>query len=280
MAMVPHKGNQYRPHIIRRHGLVAVLLLVIALQVGYNTVTQGSVLGRVNEITPSDLLTDTNNERTSKGLPVLSANPELTQAATLKAKDMFARQYWAHDAPDGTLPWKWIADTGYNYDYAGENLARNFTTNNGVMTAWMHSAEHKDNILSPHYDDVGFAVVDGDLNGKPTTLVVAMYASSSTGVVKGVTTSASNVNAAPVTAEAIDPLSRLGVAVQSFTPAAIGAVFLLLVVAAVAFVAHLYRKKLPKKLQKSWYRHHGAYKTLGLLSVTVFIFVLYGTGQI
>lgn len=278
MTLVPHKANQYRPHIIRRHGLVAVLLLVIALQLGYNTFAHGSVLGKVNEITPTELLQSTNKERSTKGLPDLSSNPELTRAATSKAKDMFARQYWAHDAPDGTLPWKWIADTGYNYDYAGENLARNFTTNNGVMTAWMHSAEHKDNILSPHYTDIGLAVVDGELNGKATTLVVAMYASSSTGSVKGVATN--KVNAAPTEVGAIDPLSRIGVAVQSFTPAAIGAVIILLVVAMVAFITHLYRKKLPKKLQRSWYRHHGAYKTIGLLSITLFIFILYGAGQI
>lgn len=277
-ALIPHKGNQYRPHIIRRYGLVTVLLLVILLQAGYNTVTQGSVLGQINEVAPSELLRATNEERAKKGLPELSASVALTKAATAKAKDMFARQYWAHDAPDGTLPWKWIADAGYDYDYAGENLARNFSTNSGVMTAWMHSAEHKDNILSPHYSDIGIAAIDGELNGKPTTLVVALYASQNTGVVKGA--AAKTVSASPPTAESIGPISRLGIAIQSFTPAVIGSIAILLVATIAAFTAHLYRNKLPKKLRRSWYRHHGAYKTIGLLSITMFMFVLYGSGQI
>ncbi len=279
MVLIPHKGNQYRPHIIRRHGLVAVLLIVIAVQVGYNTITQGSVLGQVNQITQSELLQDTNQQRSTKGLPNLTANPELTRAAAAKGKDMLARQYWAHDAPDGTLPWKWIADTGYDYDYAGENLARNFTTNNGVMTAWMNSAEHRDNIMSPHYTDVGFGVVDGVLNGKATTLVVALYASPSVGSVKGIVAT-KKVSAVPMTAQSIGPLSRLGIAVQSLTPAAIGAAVLLVVVAGLALLAHTYRHKLPKPLQNSWYRHHGAYKAIGLLSLTVFVITLYGGGQI
>lgn len=276
--LVPHKGNQYRPHIVRRYGLATVLLLVVMLQVGYNTLTHGSVLGQVNEVAPSELLRATNDERAAKGLPVLSTSPALTKAAVAKARDMLARQYWAHNAPDGTLPWKWIADTGYDYDYAGENLARNFSTNSGVMTAWMHSAEHKDNILSPHYTDVGIAVIDGDLLGRPTTLVVALYASPNTGVVMGAT--AKTTNAPLTTTESIGPISRLGIAVQSFTPAVIGSIVILLIATIAAFMAHVYRNKLPKKLRQSWYRHHGAYKTIGLLSITMFMFVLYGSGQI
>lgn len=277
MAAVPHKANQYRPHLIRRYGLAAVLMCVIAAQLCYNTVTQGSVLGQVNDINTSVLLADTNHERIKQGLPELAVDASLTKAANLKAKDMFARQYWAHNAPDGTQPWKWMTDSGYNYDYAGENLARNFTTNGGVMTAWMNSPEHKDNILGPHYTNVGFAVVDGKLDGKQTTLVVAMYADPTLASVKGATVSQVE---APPTNTSIGPLSRVGIAVQSLTPAAIGSIIVLIVVAAIAFTAHMYRRKLPKKLRQSWYRHHGAYKTIGLMSMVAFIFVLYSGGQI
>jgi hypothetical protein len=45
----------------------------------------------------------------------------------------------------------------------------------GVVTAWMNSPTHRDNILKKEYTDVGFAIVNGVLNGEETTLVVQMF---------------------------------------------------------------------------------------------------------
>lgn len=61
------------------------------------------------------------------------------------------------------------------YQYAGENLAKNFQTSRGVMAGWLGSEGHRQNLLEPKYRDIGLAVMNGDLNGVPTTLVVAMY---------------------------------------------------------------------------------------------------------
>jgi hypothetical protein len=99
-------------------------------------------------------------------------NSQLTQAAQLKAKDMFAKDYWAHNSPNGTMPWDFIKQAGYDYQYAGENLARGFTTSNDVVTAWMNSPEHRENMLSPNYHDVGFALQEGSLTGEPDTILI------------------------------------------------------------------------------------------------------------
>ena len=58
---------------------------------------------------------------------------------------------------------------------AGENLARDFGDTGSVITAWMNSPTHRDNIVNGKYREIGVAVVDGVLNGVETTLVVQMF---------------------------------------------------------------------------------------------------------
>lgn len=137
------------------------------------------VLGYATSISVTDLYNLTNQERTDNGLPVLTLNGKLNSAAKAKANHMIANDYWAHVAPDGTTPWSFIVNAGYSYSTAGENLAKNFNTSGGVIAGWMGSATHRANILSSAYKDVGFAAVNGVLQGEETTLVVAMYGAPS-----------------------------------------------------------------------------------------------------
>jgi len=96
-------------------------------------------------------------------------------AAQRKAENMFQENYWSHYSPDGKTPWDFILGTGYRYEYAGENLAKNFLFSNGVVDAWMNSATHRDNLLKKEYTEVGYAIVNGVLNGEQTTLVVQEF---------------------------------------------------------------------------------------------------------
>jgi len=276
MAVVPHKKNDYRPHLIRRYGIIAIVFVVIGLQMGYNGATTGSVLGRESNITISSLLIQTNTARVKDGENNLNLSDKLNKAAYLKAKDMFAKQYWAHDAPDGTTPWKWLGDVGYNYDQAGENLAKNFTSTGAVMTAWLNSPEHKANILKDSYQDVGFAVVSGEMDGRPMSLVVALYGLPAESAVAG---TQKTVEAAATTGQP-NILTQFAVAAQSATPALVGSLVLLVFEIIVSVVAHLYRRKLPKSIRQSWYRHHGIYKAIGLATFSLIIIYMYGGGQI
>lgn len=276
LAVVPSQKNDYRPHLVRRYGLIAIAFIVIGLQFGYNAATTGNVLGHESDITIRSLLDQTNEVREQSGESTLVLNEKLNQAAYLKAKDMYANQYWAHNAPDGTQPWKWLGDVNYNYSEAGENLAKNFTSTSAVMTAWMNSPEHKANIVKPSYEDVGFAIVNGQLNGENTALVVALYGLSSESAVAGAQKSFSE--AIPRNGSGV--LTQFSVAIQSITPAAIGGLLLLAFAMIVATIAHTYRRKLPKALRVSWYRHHGIYKMVGLLVFGVVVVWLYGGGQI
>jgi len=132
-------------------------------------------LGYASFIPPQTIVELTNNERIKLGLSPLKFNETLSKAAAAKAANMFQKGYWAHNAPDGTEPWSFILASGYSYLHAGENLARDFNSPESVVTAWMNSPTHKANLISAKYHDIGVAVVDGNLNGVETTLVVQMF---------------------------------------------------------------------------------------------------------
>lgn len=137
--------------------------------------TSPGVLGIASDISISRLLSLTNQKREENGLQSLKLNEELSKAAGEKAKDMLASDYWAHNNPQGKSPWDFIISSNYKYLYAGENLAKDFANSDGVVSAWMKSPTHRENILQDKYEDVGFAVLNGRLNGEETTLVVQMF---------------------------------------------------------------------------------------------------------
>ena len=154
------------------------LAIFVSIPFIYNVTTAktAQVLGYATSISIGQLSELTNQERANNGLAPLTLDSRLNSAAAAKASHMFANNYWAHVAPDGTTPWSFIYAAGYNYNVAGENLAKDFNTSSGVVAGWMASPTHRANVINSAYNDVGFAVVNGNLLGSDTTLVVAMYA--------------------------------------------------------------------------------------------------------
>lgn len=176
---VPHKGNNYKGRLLHHTTLLSVIFFFVISTFLLKTLnsTYPQVLGIYTDITSEQLLTLLNSERQKDNLETLNLNPELSAAALNKANDMFSKNYWSHNAPDGTTPWNFIKDSGYVYVYAGENLARGFTTSSDVTKAWLASPSHKENMLSSNYSDVGFAVVSGKLDGEDTVIVVEEFGS-------------------------------------------------------------------------------------------------------
>lgn len=178
---LPHKDTHKKAHLISWEGLVIYILLFILLQVSFSIIgyTKPGVLGIAGNIDSKRLIELTNSERQKSGLSPLSENGALDQAAELKAQNMFQENYWAHFAPSGKTPWDFISGAGYKFTYAGENLAKNFTSAEAVVAAWMASQTHKDNLLNSKYKDIGIAVVEGVLNGQKTILVVQEFGATS-----------------------------------------------------------------------------------------------------
>lgn len=90
---------------------------------------------------------------------------------------MIKNNYWAHVAPDGTEPWSFLIDEGYNYYFAGENLAKDYTNAPSTIKAWMNSPEHKKNILDGNYTEQGITVRRATLQGATGLLVVHFFGS-------------------------------------------------------------------------------------------------------
>jgi len=174
---LPHQSNNHRPKILHHTSLLMLLVILFSLLAFLFVVksSKPTILGLATDITVENLLAETNEERQRNSLNKLELDSKLSSAAFQKAQDMFSRGYWAHNGPDGTTPWVFIKGVGYEYSFAGENLARDFLKSRDVVRAWMVSPKHRENILSENFEDIGFAVVDGKLNGKDTTLVVQMF---------------------------------------------------------------------------------------------------------
>lgn len=116
-----------------------------------------------------------NQSRETLGLPDLLENPVLSQVARDKAEDMIKNNYFSHTSPDGKDPWYWFVKDGYNYSYAGENLAINFPSAEAQHQAWMKSETHKKNILGGNYTEIGIAVAQGVINGKQSVVTVQVF---------------------------------------------------------------------------------------------------------
>ncbi len=171
-----HGGNDFRPHPMRETtllGLGSVALALFLVVLTSQMALQGSSLTAL--VLPRVLVDAANADRQIQNVTDLAFNTQLTEAAQLKANDMATKSYFAHTSPDGKTPWYWFDQVGYNYKYAGENLAIDFSESAEVETAWMNSPEHRANILNDHYSEVGIATAPGYYNGVPTTYVVELF---------------------------------------------------------------------------------------------------------
>lgn len=182
----PRRSNNHRPRVLHPESLVILSLLLVAFVTTLGAFSRlpsnlGLVLGFASSITPTQVIAQTNDQRAQVGLPPLKLNDQLSSAALAKGQHMLLQQYWAHTAPDGTQPWKFFKDSGYRYQVAGENLARDFNTTDEMVSAWMASPTHKANMVSGRYEEIGIAVIDGTLEGYETTLVVQLFGQPASG---------------------------------------------------------------------------------------------------
>lgn len=171
---LPHNSNNQRAKILHHNSLLlfAALFLILTLILPSLKTNFPGVLGTSINVSVEQLLTLTNQERQKNNISPLVLNSKLTIAANNKAQNMLKEDYWAHVSPTGETPWDFIKQSGYSYVYAGENLARGFTTAKDAINAWMASPSHRANVLSDNYQDVGFAIVEGNLTGEKNDVLI------------------------------------------------------------------------------------------------------------
>ncbi|GAA4861863.1 hypothetical protein GCM10023310_46570 [Paenibacillus vulneris] len=108
------------------------------------------------------VVTLVNQERAKAGLPALTSDSKLANMAMDKAKDMYSNNYFDHTSPTYGSPFDMMKQYGISYTYAGENIAKGQRNPEEVMNAWMNSAGHRQNIMSPNYTKIGVAYYNGE----------------------------------------------------------------------------------------------------------------------
>jgi len=218
----PRQSNNHKAKILHNSSLTLLILIYLLYQLILTILPRfsQSVLGYASNIPPSEVIRLTNEKRVQAGLAPLEENSVLDQAALAKGADMLNKGYWAHMAPDGTQPWKFFSDFGYKYRYAGENLARDFSNPSSAVDAWMASPSHKENLLSPRYQEVGIAVIEGNLAGVDTTIIVQFFGTRYADTLPAVPVAkAQTVKAQAVDNSSPSPSPRVIAVIQEVVPA-------------------------------------------------------------
>jgi len=138
--------------------VIFVFVCKVALTVASLNIPQNIFFADITKIALESFV---NQTRESLGLTPLVINEKLNEAASLKAENMVQNQYFDHTSPNGITPWFWFSKAGYNYKYAGENLAVGFFDSKEVYEAWLDSPTHKANIVNPNYTEMGTAILKG-----------------------------------------------------------------------------------------------------------------------
>lgn len=176
-TFVPSETNHYRPHALSRKSISLFGGLILTMKVlalfSINAIPVGQAYS--SAITSSNIIELTNQSRAGSNLSPLTESSALDQAAQAKADDMLSKQYFEHVSPSGETPWDFIANAKYNYIIAGENLAINYYSAEGVEQAWMNSPGHRANILNNNFENIGIGVSQGQYQGVSAIFVVQMF---------------------------------------------------------------------------------------------------------
>lgn len=173
---LPSTENDFRAKIFAGNFLIYFLITLVAVKAGlaffFGFFPKSDFFA---DITKSAIVDLANYDRRQAGVEPLFENALLDRAALMKAQDMLAKGYFEHISPQGLTPWYWFSRSGYDYRYAGENLAIGFVDSSEVNGAWLASPAHKANILNGSYRETGIAVLSGLFQGSPTTVVVQLF---------------------------------------------------------------------------------------------------------
>ncbi|HJX61603.1 MAG TPA: CAP domain-containing protein, partial [Dehalococcoidia bacterium] len=118
-----------------------------------------------------------NAQRAAAGLPSLQLDPDLAMVARERSNDMAQRGYFGHVSPTGETISSLMQSHGVAYSWCGENIAyNNFGDDQTVavvLSAWMASPGHRDNVLRSTFSRVGVGVALGGSGVKYYTAVFA-----------------------------------------------------------------------------------------------------------
>ena len=107
----------------------------------------------------ADVVAVVNQHRANAGVPALIEHGSLATAALGQSQDQARRNKMTHTGANGSNAGARIKFMGFRWSTWGENVAAGQSTASEALTAWMNSAPHRANILSPAFTHIGVAAV-------------------------------------------------------------------------------------------------------------------------
>jgi uncharacterized protein YkwD len=109
-----------------------------------------------------------NQQRAANGIGPLVENAALSTASAGYSQRMVAQGFFAHESPDGGTLVQRLTAVGYlggdDAWVVGENIGwgqASLATARSMVTAWMNSPGHRENLLSADYTQVGLGLALG-----------------------------------------------------------------------------------------------------------------------
>jgi len=142
---------------VARHAALA-LLAVALLVCGESSAATARATGTTDPEV-ARFVTLVNAHRVSRGLPPLVWDPRAASVAEAHSRDMFRRHYFSHAWSDGSSTWDRLKARGVTYSQAGENIAWGQKTGRAVLTSWLKSRGHRQNIENGSFTHHGVGKV-------------------------------------------------------------------------------------------------------------------------
>ncbi len=120
---------------------------------------------------------DVNRFRAEKHLQPLKPHAALAEVAMAHARDMSEHDYRSHQGRDGRNPLERVNEAGIGeFHLLAENIgssSEDGDRNHAIMSAWLDSPVHRENLLNPAFNTTGIAVIQ---TRRGETLVVQLFA--------------------------------------------------------------------------------------------------------
>lgn len=172
------KTKSNKNYLIEFGIIFLILVLIQGIFLLFGTNIYKIALEKISKcagIVSSVLTIQTNDYRKKNNQSELAVSELLSVAAKMKAEDMAEGGYFSHSGPDGEEPWVWFDKVGYDYGYAGENLAVNYSESSDVTEGWINSAKHNANLLNTNFTEIGIGTAEGKYKGRNTTYIVQFF---------------------------------------------------------------------------------------------------------
>jgi hypothetical protein len=139
-------------------GKHSILSLAAVLLCSFSLIQAGAQESRDLRPDAEQLMALANQARAAAGAPPLHWDSALAEAALKHTLRMVAEGPIAHQYPGELSVSERAGFTGAHFDLIEENVAVGGTPAE-IHDEWMHSQGHRENMLNPQVDRVGFAVV-------------------------------------------------------------------------------------------------------------------------